>query len=199
MISQNNFVPKDYEELYTHYVAARDSLARNLIHHFVPFAAPEDREDLAQGVLLRCMEKDVLSVFDPSKANFGGVIFFVTRTVCCNFLDKRSRNPLTGLNGGTLVESADEFEPGQYVLENVFGMVNPATSEEKLDAQAKVERLFDFARTALRVNASKRDRSLLPTVEMLLDGYQPKEIAVKLDVTSSTVYNWIETLKQVVA
>lgn len=195
--SDNNYIPETYEALYQHYVVGSDSLAAKLIRHFVPFASAEDREDLLQGVIERCMEKDVIGSFDSTKANFGGVIYFVTRTICCNWLDRRSRNPITGLNSGVLVETQDEFEPGSYSLEAMFGTVDMDGVDNRMDAQAIVNKIVNFATECATRSSNKRDRSIQPMVELLLQGYNVKEIAQELTVTTSTVYSWMDLLKTV--
>lgn len=195
--SDNNYIPSDYGDLYIHYVIGNDSLAANLIRHFVPFATQEDREDLLQGVIERCMEKGVLDHFDPTKANFGGVIYFVTRTICCNWLDRRSRNPITGLNAGVLVETQDEFEPGAYSLESMFGTVDMSGVDARMDAAAIISKIERFVESCSARSSNKRDRSMEPMLGMLFLGYNVKEIAKELTVTTSTVYSWMELLKLV--
>ncbi len=131
--AKNDVIPKDYEELYLHYIAGtmtRPSLCQQIIRTMTKGnATEEEREVLSHDVFTRCLEKDILKVFDPSKANFGGVIFFVTRSIVVNYLSRKARNPLGNLRAGTLVESSggdeESFEPGVYSLDAMFSSPTP--------------------------------------------------------------------------
>jgi DNA-directed RNA polymerase specialized sigma24 family protein len=197
----NNYVPQNYEDLYRYYILGTGkgaSLAHQLIRHFVPHATPDERETLAQDVYVRCQAKDMLKVFDPTKSNFGGVIFFVTRTVCVNHLDRKQRDPQGGLLAGSLVDrdlEDGEFEPGVYSLDRLFG--SPAPDHEKrMDAEALVTRLKDWAHSLYVAPRHKRDASLYPLLNLLLEEHNPLECSEQLGVTPSTIHNWLGILRQ---
>jgi len=191
------FVPSSYQELHTHYVAGRDSLVSRLVRNFLRYGTQEEFEDLTQDVFLRCMDKDVLKIYDPEKANFGGVIYFVTRTVVANYLDSKSRNPLGQLRAGSLVDTDPEdgvFEIGTYSLDRLFGNDAP-DMEGRIHATRVIKALKDWARGLYETPRHKRDRSLLPLLECLEEGMKPRDIAPKLRVTASTISNWISELR----
>jgi len=197
----NNFIPKSYEELYRYYILGDgrgNSLACQLIRKFVPYATQDESQSLLHDVFLRCFEKKVLDLFDPTKANFGGVIFFVTRSICVNHLDRKTRNPLTGLNGGTLTNADPEdqvFEPGVYSLDKIFGTEAP-NYEEEMEARSVVEQLFAWAKSLYEKPAHKRDASLYPLLQMLAIQREPDECSKELGVTVSTIHNWLTVLRQ---
>lgn len=182
----------DYEDLYLYYIVGRngDSLCKALLRSFLPFSTIEDREALAHDVWLRCREQNMLARWDTSKRNFGGCIFVVARTIAVNFLSQRGRNPISGLSAGSLVSTAeDQFEPGSYSLDTLF-VVLPPDRESQLDAKEKVARLFTEARKRFRAPKNKRDRNLLPMLNLMLEGRDSQECGELLGVTTSTVYNW---------
>lgn len=203
-----NFVPTNYEDLYLHYIVddqRGQSLCSQLLRWMMPYATPDERETLRHDVFLRMQEKDIIGIYDPSKANFGGTVYFVTRTVVAHHLDKKSRNPITGLKAGSLTENdphEDGFEPGCYHLDKIFETAAP-NYENEIDAKRLVGKLFDWARNLHEQNQHraadpkyKRDASMLPLLEMMIEEREPKECAEVLGVSTSTVSNWIIHLKQ---
>jgi DNA-directed RNA polymerase specialized sigma24 family protein len=204
----NNYVPLNYEDLSDHYIMGHrdpssgkcgDSLGKMLIRSFLPHSDEDVRKEILQEVFLRLMDKDMLKVFDPTKANFGGVIFFTTRTVCVNYLSRSTRNPLTGLNAGSLSEKVteEEFEPGVYNLDALFSTDTPHY-EEALDARNLVGKVRRALSHRAEHPGNKRDRSLLPMLEMMNLGMDSKEMATGLGVTPSTIYNWGSYLRELV-
>jgi len=195
--TKNNYVPTDYDDLYRYYIQGERSLCSSLVRTMMPYATPDELETLPEDVFLRIQEKDMIKVFDPSKANFGGVIFFVTRTIVGNYLAKKSRNPLTGLCGGSLSSTEPEdglFEPGAYSLTRLFGAPTPRY-EAQLDARRILSELFDWAKALHDAPRHKRDQSLYPLLEMVAEETDPKEAAVRLGVTPSTISNWLVHIK----
>jgi len=199
----NNYIPKDYEDLYRYYVMGDghgNSLTHRLVRKFLPHATDDERETLAQDVLVRAIEKDMLKVFDPTKANFGGVIFFLCRTICVNHLARKGRNPITGLKGGSLVEKDPEtevFEPGVYSLDRLFASEDP-NLEGKMETSAIVEELFTICKELFTNPRHKRDQSLYPLLQLLFTQHDVKECGEKLNVTPSTIHNWLGILKEMV-
>ena len=197
----HNYIPTDYDDLYIHYIRTRSdggpSLCQTLIRSFMPFATPDEMEELAQEVALRLMEHNMLARFDPAKSNFGGVIFFTTRTVCVNHLKKKGRNPITGLNGGSLMETDPEdgeFVPGMWSLDRLFGTETP-DREAQLDARHLIERLYDWAAGLAANPQHKRDESLLQVIQMMATQSDAKEMGKALGVTPSTIHNWLGVIK----
>lgn len=202
----NSYIPKDYEDLYLYYIqgdgrcGGRSSLCKTLLRHYLPYSSLEEQENLAHDVFFRILDKKQLGVFDPEKSNFGGVIYYVVRTVVSNFLDQRTRNPITGLHGGSIVQSTPfdkEFEPGTYSLDKLFAPEAP-NRESQVFARDMVVKIFNYAKERLDISANKRDKSLLTLLELMMDGYDPKECAEELGVTPSTTYNWVAHLRGVV-
>jgi DNA-binding transcriptional ArsR family regulator len=196
----NNYVPSDYEDLYRYYIIGDghgNSLCDKLIRGMLPYSTEDERETLKHDVFLRLLDKQMLRVFDPAKANFGGVIFFTTRTIVVNHLSRKSRNPITGLRGGSLVETHPEdtiFEPGVYSLDRVFG-VEDANPEEAIELREVLSELFDWARALWEKPRHKRDESLFPLLKLLADQNDAKECAAALGVTPSTISNWLTILR----
>lgn len=195
---ENSFIPKSYEELYLHYVVGRsgESLTKSLVRHFIPYLAEDEQEALTHDVFVRCMEKDVISIHDPSKANFGGVIFFVTRTVCLNFLDRRTRNPVTGLSKGTIDTTKVEldFEPGVLKLDLLFNKP-PDMSEARIDRERFLRKLFDWAKDLELKAMNKRDKNIYNLLGLMMEQVEPKECAPLLGVTPSTIHNWMSFIR----
>lgn len=198
----NNYVPKDYEELYRYYIIGNgngDSLCHKIIRNFLPHSDQDERETLAHDVFVRAFQKDVLRIFDPSKANFGGVIYFVTRTICVNHLSRKSRNPVTGLKAGTLSEKdpEDEFEPGMYSLDRLF-VVDAPDYDSAIDNREVIKELMARTKALFDHPRHKRDQSLYPLLNLLAEQNDPKECGAALGVTPSTIHNWLGVLKQMV-
>jgi len=199
---ENSYVPEDYEDLYTYYIVGRSggsSLCKTLIRNYLPFSDDGERESLLHDVFLRLFQHNMLERFDPAKSNFGGVIFFVTRTIVVNYLDRRTRNPITGLKKGSIENSgpSEDFEPGVIQLDQIFS-VAPTATETDIDRSRRLERLMDYARNCFHNPQSHRDRKLLDLLKLLLEGHEPKDCAAPLGVTPSTIYNWITHLRGVV-
>lgn len=197
-VQDNTYVPKDYEDLYLHYIAGEGSLTRNIVRKMMRHATDDEVEQLCQDVALRMIEKDMLTVFDPTKANFGGVVYFVTRTVVANHLDRKTRNPITGLSRGSIVNHElgdDDFEPGVYNLNRLFAAPTPDYASQ-IDARDVVSQLLSWA-DALAVHPqNKRDQCMRSLLDLMMEERDTKEIAKKLGVTVSTVFNWIRVLRE---
>jgi len=196
---KTNYIPTDYEDLYRYYVLGDgngNSLTHQLIRSMMPYATPDEREVLAHDMFARLLDKGMLEKFDPSKANFGGVIFFVTRTVVANHLNKKTRNPVTGLNGGSLVtkDDDDDFEPGVYSLDRLFAP-EQVEMEAALDAKDQVRRLIEWAAAKAKFPENKRDASLHRLIELMAQEFDVRDCARELSVTPSTIRNWIKTLQ----
>jgi len=200
---ENDYVPSDYNDLYRYYIIGKgngNSLANKLIRYYLPYATQDERETLAHDVFMRIFEQGMLARFDPTKANFGGVIFFTVRTICVNHLGRKSRNPLTGLCGGSLTQSDPEdgqFEPGMYNLDRIFPAETKAP-EDMMYNRTVIEMLYEEVNELLVRNRHKRDQSLRPLLDMLAKQSTPEECALELGVTTSTIHNWIEVLADMV-
>ena len=200
--SANNYVPSSYEDLYVYYIADKSksnrSLCTQIIRKFMPYVNEDELETLRHDVFLRLMEKDMLNKFDPAKSNFGGVVYFVARTICVNHMGKKGRNPITGLNGGTLSNADPEdevFEPGVYNLDRIFGSDAP-NYEEQLHTSRILDQLFAWAQEREAIGKNKRDKSLHSLLLQMKDQWDPKESASALEVTPSTIWNWVEVIRR---
>lgn len=194
----NDYIPESYEDLYSYYIEGPDSLCSAIIRKKLRHVTDEEIEVLRHDVFVRILEKDLLERYDPAKANFGGVIYFVTRSIVSNHLDRKGRNPLTGLNGGTLVEydtDEDNFEPGMYNLGRMFSTAVPDYASE-IDARDMVARLIEWATELTENGRSKRDRSILPLIELMAEQRDTRECADALGVTASTIFNWIRVIRE---
>lgn len=195
----NNYVPSDYQDLYAYYIIdpdGKDTLCKKLVRAKLPYSTDDEKETLVHDVFLRLLDKKMLEKFDPSKANFGGVIYFVTRSIVSNHLDKKTRNPLTGLNGGSLytTDPEDSFEPGMYSLDRLFGEEAPKV-ESLIEMKQEISALMEWAISLYQAPRHKRDESLYPLLQLLAEDFDPKECGAKLEVTPSTIHNWIAVLR----
>ena len=139
----------------------------------------------------RAMKYDVLGKFDEGKSNFGGVVYFVVRSVCVNSMRKKARDPLNF--SLSLVEETEEGEKGVISLEVCEGEEG-SRLEDKLVAELTVHRLEGVVNGLAKEGANKRDRSLGKMVAMMKQGYTSVEIASELGVTAMTVSNWMKYL-----
>lgn len=199
--TSNNYVPKDYSDLYQYYFVGDgkgNSLVCKLIRSMLKHATEEEKEILTQDIFLRILDKDQLNVFDETKGNFGGVIYYVTRSIISNHLDRKGRNPLTGLCAGSLSETDPEdgeFEPGVYSLDRLFGS-SDLDRASAYDAETLIGQLQQWAKALYYRPSHKRDESLYPLIGMLAEGYDPKECGVALGVTPSTISNWMGIIRK---
>jgi len=191
---ESDFVPSSYDELYTHYILGpeSDSFCKKLIRSFLPFAEPDEVDSFAHDVFLRCVTHRMIERFNPEKANFGGVIFFVTRTVCCNHLNKKSRDPLGGLSVKALIDQTEDGETNLWDLECIVTECRGADQ----DAKDLVKRLMDRLDLLEIEEPSVRSKSLKILLDLLYQGYDIKECADRLGVTKSTIYNWLGFLRK---
>jgi len=197
----NDYVPKDYDDLYRYYFLGdgdRTGLVYGCIGKFCRTESSEEKQDLACQIFLRCMERNVLKLFDPMKSNFGGVIFFVSRSICVNYLAKKSRDPIAGLKAGTLVmTSSGNFEQGVYDLERMDDGVDPmAELDVGEHATYLITRLFEWAAERKEDPKVKRDSAFLPLLELMSEGRKVAECGKELGVTSSTIHNWLGIMKK---
>lgn len=195
-----DFIPANYEELYNHYVVGKGgkSIVRTLVRTFMTHGTEEEMETLTQDVFLRCMDKKVIEGYDSSKANFGGVVYFVTRSICVNHLDRKSRDPVGGLYGGSLTVQDPEdgtFTPGVWNIDRFMAAGQDVAKE--YESKDQVNQLVAFATKAKAAPKNKRDESLLPLLALLAEEYSPQECAEKLKVTTTTVSNWMRYLAAV--
>lgn len=196
-MSKMDYVPTSYADLYAYYFAVKNgrSLVGTLIKGLMKHATPDEFEVLAQDTFTRMMEHKILEKFDASKANFGGAVYFTTRSVCVNYLDRKGRDPIGALNAGTVVESREdgEFERGVYALDSMDEGQDLEGSREATDFLGKLAAKLE----ALAKNpANTRDRNLIKVLELLAKEKTPSEIAEELGVTKTTVANWTAYIQQ---
>lgn len=202
-VESENIIPTNYEELYVHYILGtegKQSLCKQLIKSMYRTAEDDEVENLMHDVFLRCQEFDVLAKFDATKANFGGVIFFVTRSVVRNYQNRRKRDVLGTMRAGGLVEVGDEedFAKGTYRLDSMFITDDsPDSNALTLDAKVQAEKLLNYAKKISEYPKSLRDKNLFKLLEMMMNEYEVSEMAEKLNVGTSTVHNWMKYLREV--
>lgn len=191
-----SYIPSSYEDLYLHYFADKVSLGRQLVRHFIKFTDAEEFEDLVNDSFTRMIGNRILEKFNPEKANFGGAVFFCVRSACVNHLSRRSREPLTGLRGGSIVEDLDSDVPSHtYALSLGMYLESKAPSiEGVLIAEQEVSILRAYVKRRKEKNQNKRDRCISDLVDLLYEGYTELEAAEKLGVTLTTIRNWMKWL-----
>lgn len=196
-----SYIPTDEQDLYLHYMVDKSgpSVTKRLVKTFLPYAEDDLVETLVHDVFLRFVSSNMMAKFDAAKANFGGAIFFVTRTICANYLNRKTRDPLGDLRKGSLVEASEEFEMGSYTLDSME--LEPAIetiNEDKVSAKFAVEKLLRWAEEKKMTSTykNKRDQSLGSLIKLLLEGNNPQECADTLNVTASTIHSWIKHIRE---
>lgn len=195
--ADNNFVPKTYQELWLHYIVGNgngDSLVDKLIRNKLKYATEDERESLRCDIFLRMMDFGMIEKFDPAKANFGGAVFFTTRTIVSNHLGRKSRNPITGLCAGSLTSSSPEdgtLVRGEYNMDRMFAPEAP-NYEESMTAKTILQEGLYWTERLLEAPKNKRDESLHSVLTMIIAGKDFDEIAKEHGVTRTTVKNWVQ-------
>lgn len=196
MAKDYNFIPKTYEELFRHYVAKDEtgySIVRALIRKILPHVNEEEMETLAQDIFVRCMAKEVIRIYDPKKANFGGVIFFVTRSVCVNYLGRKSRDPMGLLYGGSLVETVEDrdesFQRREYQVDKF--LIDEVSPDRKVESAQLVRHLQRWAKALATNPRHVRDAKMPQLLQLLIEQREPDECAKILGISESTVVNWM--------
>lgn len=194
-----SYIPTDEQDLYLHYMVDKNgpSVTKRLVKTILPFAEDDEVEMLVHDVFLRFVNNKVMEKFDATKANFGGAIFFVTRSICVNYLDKKTRDPLGTLRHGSLIEASEEFEVGSYAMDSMA--VEPSVetiNEDKVSAKFAVEKLLRWAEQKKESSKNLRDRSVGELIRLLLEGNSTAECASALRVTTSTVHSWIKHIRE---
>lgn len=186
-MNTNIAVPADYDELYRLHFMPRNSFVRSILRRRMPLSSPDDIEDMMMEIIERCIRFDIITRFDPTKANFGGMIFNVIRSVSSNWTARVKRDPVTGLRNNAILDKSPDDDSKVVALDNLFRDERLGSSFEFSD---RIRSLLEWAESCVRRNENKRDRSMVDFVNLLIEGYTPQEIAEKLGVTASTIHNW---------
>lgn len=192
-----DFIPQSYGELYAHYFkpdSKGSCIVRTLIRRQMRHATEVELEELSNEIFLRMQATNQLEVFDPKKANFGGAVFYVTRSICCNYMDRKGRDPMTGLNGGTLVEAdeeadAERWQPGTYDLSKM--QTEQVGTERRFMAKEIVSRLKAWTDALAKNPRHVRDEQLGQLLDLLYEGHDVNECAKRLGRSVTTVTNWV--------
>lgn len=194
-----DYVPKNYEDFYRHYVSvdlSGRSIVGSLMKSIVRYGTEEEMPNLVQDVFTRCLDKRILERFDPTKSNFGGIVFTVVRTIGVNYLARKSRDPLGLLRGGSFIDEDEEWVPGTYHLSR-FISLQPGPEAETINKEL-LEKLVKFATEASLNPRNTRDKNLLSLLSLTYEEYTPKECAEILRVSQTTIVNWLKYLSDVV-
>lgn len=201
--ASNNYVPTDYEDLYKYYIVGQNgqSLAKSIVYKFLPYATQDEVEHLLSDIFHRILEKEILWIFDPNKANFGGAIYFVSRTICVNYLSRKGRDPLGQLRAGSLVETDTEsdletFTRGVYAMDRTVGADPSPDPESRLFYREFLSQLENWAYGLYQSPRHKRDASLYPLLKKLEEDRDYEECASDLGVTVSTIRNWVGEIRR---
>jgi len=211
----SNYVPTGYDDLYRYYFVDNDALCRKIVKKFVRFADRDEVEELVHDVFVRCIKKDVLKLHNPEKGNFGAIIFFVTRTICVNYLDKKGRDPMSnvlrgkfapfrillGEESNVLADASLYYEEdNDEILElNAveFERSDENTLEPTLIAKLTVEELYKYMHVRSHKHTSMMDRKLSQLLTLMLQEKTVKECAKILGIGKSTTYKLIKLLQMV--
>lgn len=186
--ARNNYIPKDYEDLYNAYFAP-GKLAPVLCRKLLFGRQSQDWQDANQEAYLRLLNTQILEKFDSSRANFGGMVFLACRSACCN----TGRRGAVELNHLSLVETNEERIPGA-----ISGNQVPADEgqEDRIIAALTVEELRKSAREAKTKGKAKRFQNQEQLIDLLLEGRSREEIAGILKVSRASVDLWVSVLSE---
>lgn len=183
-------VPSDYGVMHRMYFAGTHCLAYRLAARLVPHGTSQDWEDLAAAAMTRAIQHKILEGYDASKANFGGVVYFLVRSVCVNYLRYRTHDPIGNLRRETVVH--EEGEERDLLLEVVDSKAPYV--EDILTKEEVFRKVEEFSHTRTQIGANKRDRSVEELVGLIKLGAEPEECAQKLGVSIPTIKNWTNYL-----
>lgn len=157
-------------------------------------------EDLKQAVYTRVIEKDYLSGYSAERGSFSTYLFWLIRSVVVNQFDRNTRNPLNmaigtsaspkGNHPGTVrATPADGDHTSRLVLE-AHADFQDATFERRLVTQDVLARLDQCAREL------KDGEDLSTVLRLLYEGFEPREIALRIGRTSAVVREYRKTLRE---
>jgi len=196
-MKNQNFVPRSYAEMYAHYFQGSDSLALSIAKKFCRYSTDDQIEGFVHDAFERGMKGRVLEGYNPEKANFGGVVYFLVRSICVNYLRGKGRDVQSQARSLTLtVAGNEEFSCLDFTSEEE--VKGSSLVEERVVAEMTVADLEEKTRALSEQGTNKRDKSLYKVVVFLKQGYTPKEVAAELGVTPTTVSNWMVYLRDMV-
>lgn len=177
---RDDFVPTTYEDLYLHYFADRAGWAAGVVRRYFKGAAESgDLDDLLHDSWMRCRRQELLEKYDPTRGNFGGLIFQAVRSECLNRLGRDERTPTEGAAG----------------LHEIRGAMEP-TQEEDAQAASVLRLLEAVAEEAAEgADPGSRDAKLGQMVAMLLDEATGPEVADALGISKASVCYWRRDLR----
>lgn len=191
-----DYIPADYDDLYRAFFAGNDSLAANILRKKLPYATSDESVELVHEGFCVMMESDMLERFDPEKSNFGGVVFFVMRSVIANYLRRESRKPIGKLRGPSIVSGADpddgEGAKGTIWAESLSALRVRRSVSGMVDLEDRVDRIFLWAENLAQSSTKKRESSIYSMLSLLFEGYRPCEIGRELGVSGQTITNWMD-------
>ena len=196
---RHSYIPLNYEALYQVYFARGPFTGCNTQYYGVPLAQllcpytgdSDTFSTFPNTLYLYCLEKDVLTLFDEKKGNFGGILFLMAR----NRAEKEralARNPVVKASS-IHTSQEEEFIPGSYDIDAIRPPQRSLLSG--CITQIDMEIVASFAKDALARGITRRDKSLQPLLGLLYSGYTYPEIAQSLGVTLATVHNWVAHLR----
>lgn len=89
----------------------------------------EDREDVLHNAYLRMVTGRIPEKFDPTKANFGGMVYLAARCAAIKFLRKRMRE-------GRQAETEEEEQGRETLLETIDERVQREASLQVWEIEA---------------------------------------------------------------
>jgi len=185
-MKQTKVIPTNLETMYSEYFEGSSAFVPSVVRKMMPYSSDADREDLVGDILLRSIEHDIIGKFDASiTKDFAGLVFTVVRSVVANKCRKVAQH---GTIASLTETVGEEFVKGTYALDTHFA-VQPAKNHTIEDS--RLSAMFRYAKERLLANKCKRDQSLHAMMNMLLEGYDHKDIAKALGVQPSTVSGWL--------
>lgn len=173
MITSRTGAPKDYGELYTHYFPMMRAIV------FKAGINSGDVEDVASEILLKFMEKDALSWFDPDRINdagekprtkgprfrparFSNLLRSFTATYCMQYLDKQRNLARREPDFAKLDAPASNASDGER--DSTWGEVNqdrwhPVDMEQAVEAHLTLVSVMTTAQQRALASAEEAQAS----------------------------------------
>lgn len=182
MSKRDSLVPGCYAELFTHYFQDPKGWVAGVIRRFFPRLDSDDLDDILAECWGRMHRQELLEKFDPSKGNFGGLVFQSVRSECLTRMTKLKRTPT---NMALVIDESDE---GSH---NALGMTWGMGKDQRVPRTGAIVRhameAKDFMAQLLERQSDPRKRRALELFLELRDGGQ---IAEEIQMSRATVSAW---------
>lgn len=198
---RDGHVPRDYDDLYTHYFADTEGWCAGIIRRFMRGHDESVVEDLLHDCWMRMHRLNLIERFEPHRANFGLLVFAAVRSECLNHLEKIRRRPLATKEYVYTyeIDESDRGDPTFRSWTRSPDFHTEATQEDQVEAREILAQVEEITAKAAAVGETARDRNIGAMVDMLARGSTAKHVAETLGVCNATVSYWRKHLEEAVA